>query len=240
MSFNGCQVLPCDERPSEISKSDQYLVDCPTLFFCGLTGSYQKKVGLRTDVMLRARPPYLLRGLASFFRFCKDIEPGQMRVQECLEDNMDQPSFSTDCKEELDAIIEKRSVDFRWVRLESFLVDICNAVPRRAALVALLRKRQLLLCVCFPLLLCCSDSTALCATACPPTVWALRSVCLPFSYCRRESSAESPEYTPCAYVYYYVLLCILYYYIIISLVIVVGVVVGVVVIVVLPPAVSMM
>ena len=33
-----------------------------------------------------------------FQKFCSDVEPGHMRVQECLEDNMDQAGFSADCK----------------------------------------------------------------------------------------------------------------------------------------------
>jgi hypothetical protein len=41
-------------------------------------------------------------------KFCKDVEPGHMRVQECLEDNMDESGFSEECKSELEDIIAKR------------------------------------------------------------------------------------------------------------------------------------
>eukprot|EP00798_Chlamydomonas_sp_ICE-L_P012178 gene12178-15298_t len=50
---------------------------------------------------------------ADYKRFCKDIEPGAMRGQECLEDNLEESSFSEDCKEELEATIAARVADFR-------------------------------------------------------------------------------------------------------------------------------
>lgn len=56
-------------------------------------------------------------------KFCKDIEPGHMRVQECLEDNMDESGFSADCKEELENVLAKRVSDFR---LDTALREACE------------------------------------------------------------------------------------------------------------------
>lgn len=44
---------------------------------------------------------------ADYQRFCKKVQPGNMRVQECLEDHVDESGFSTDCKEELELMIAK-------------------------------------------------------------------------------------------------------------------------------------
>lgn len=45
--------------------------------------------------------------LTDYKKFCKDVEPGNMQAQECLEDNMDESNFSAECKEELEATIAK-------------------------------------------------------------------------------------------------------------------------------------
>jgi len=47
-------------------------------------------------------------------KFCKDVEPGHMRVQECLEDHMDDSGFSNACKKQLENVIAKRVADFRF------------------------------------------------------------------------------------------------------------------------------
>lgn len=56
-------------------------------------------------------------------KFCKDVDPGHMRVQECLEDHMDDSGFSTDCKEELEQTIAKRVQDFK---LDAALREACE------------------------------------------------------------------------------------------------------------------
>ncbi|KAG1672451.1 hypothetical protein FOA52_013237 [Chlamydomonas sp. UWO 241] len=61
--------------------------------------------------------------LQDYRRFCRDVDPGHMRVQECLEDNMDQAKFSAGCKEELDNILAERVADFR---LDTPLRDACE------------------------------------------------------------------------------------------------------------------
>ena len=69
--------------------------------------------------------------LGDFQRFCKDVEPGHMRVQECLEDNLEESAFSSECKEELENQIAKRVTDFRLdtalrEACESDLKDVCG------------------------------------------------------------------------------------------------------------------
>eukprot|EP00798_Chlamydomonas_sp_ICE-L_P010076 gene10076-7973_t len=69
---------------------------------------------------------------SDFTKFCKDVEPGHMQVQECLEDNMEDDDFSLDCKDELDNTIAKRVSDFRLDEAlreacEEDLSDLCGA-----------------------------------------------------------------------------------------------------------------
>ncbi|GLI58992.1 hypothetical protein VaNZ11_000814 [Volvox africanus] len=54
-------------------------------------------------------------------KFCKDIEPGNARTKDCLEENREQ--LSSACKEEVDAMIERRVRDFR---LDSRLRNVCE------------------------------------------------------------------------------------------------------------------
>lgn len=56
-------------------------------------------------------------------KFCPDVEPGHMRVQECLEDNIDESGFSAECKTELENVIAKRVSDFR---LDTALREACE------------------------------------------------------------------------------------------------------------------
>ncbi|KAI8477290.1 MAG: hypothetical protein J3K34DRAFT_398918 [Monoraphidium minutum] len=56
-------------------------------------------------------------------KFCEDVEPGHARVQECLEDSMDDEEFSPGCRKELDAVIAKRVADFR---LDPSLQEACK------------------------------------------------------------------------------------------------------------------
>lgn len=62
-------------------------------------------------------------------KFCADVEPGQMRVQECLEDNIDESDFSEDCKTELESMIAKRVADFR---LDTALREACETDLRES------------------------------------------------------------------------------------------------------------
>lgn len=54
-------------------------------------------------------------------QFCKEIEPGNARTKECLEENREELSLG--CKEEIDAMIERRVRDFR---LDSKLRQSCE------------------------------------------------------------------------------------------------------------------
>lgn len=67
--------------------------------------------------------PPLPFGLALHFclQFCKDIEPGNARAKECLEENREK--LSSGCKDEVDAMIERRVHDFR---LDPKLRDACE------------------------------------------------------------------------------------------------------------------
>lgn len=56
-------------------------------------------------------------------KFCKEVEPGHMRMQECLEDNMDDSNFSSECKEELTNVIAKRMNNFQ---LDVALREACE------------------------------------------------------------------------------------------------------------------
>eukprot|EP00879_Flechtneria_rotunda_P000602 GHRR01000712.1.p1 GENE.GHRR01000712.1~~GHRR01000712.1.p1 ORF type:complete len:883 (+),score=207.41 GHRR01000712.1:2504-5152(+) len=56
-------------------------------------------------------------------KFCKDVEPGHMRVQECLEDNMDKSGFSNRCRTALEDVIATRVAD---IRLDTGLQDACE------------------------------------------------------------------------------------------------------------------
>jgi len=62
--------------------------------------------------------------VGDYHKFCPNIEPGHMRVQECLEDHMDDAGFSAMCREELDNMIAVRIDDFR---LDTALRDACEA-----------------------------------------------------------------------------------------------------------------
>ncbi|GLI60743.1 hypothetical protein VaNZ11_002971 [Volvox africanus] len=57
-------------------------------------------------------------------KFCSDVEPGHMRVQECLEDNIEEADFSAECKAELEDVIAKRVADFR---LDTALREACES-----------------------------------------------------------------------------------------------------------------
>lgn len=54
-------------------------------------------------------------------QFCKDIEPGNARAKECLEENREK--LSSGCKDEVDDMIERRVHDFR---LDPKLRDACE------------------------------------------------------------------------------------------------------------------
>ena len=46
-------------------------------------------------------------------KFCEDVEPGNARVKDCLEENRLYPDFSPECKAEIDDMIQRRVRDFK-------------------------------------------------------------------------------------------------------------------------------
>jgi Golgi apparatus protein 1 len=55
-------------------------------------------------------------------RFCASVEPGHMRVQECLEDNIDEPAFGPYCRATLDELMAQRVANFT---MDEAMVDAC-------------------------------------------------------------------------------------------------------------------
>ena len=55
-------------------------------------------------------------------QFCADVQPGNARAKECLEDNREQPGFSQGCKTEIEKMMEARAADFR---LDPKLRQLC-------------------------------------------------------------------------------------------------------------------
>ena len=46
-------------------------------------------------------------------QFCSDVQPGNARAKECLEDHITDAGFSPTCKGELEKMMETRAADFR-------------------------------------------------------------------------------------------------------------------------------
>lgn len=53
--------------------------------------------------------------LLNFFcmQFCGDVPPGNARAKECLELHRNDTNFTSDCRTELEDMIEARAADFR-------------------------------------------------------------------------------------------------------------------------------
>lgn len=56
-------------------------------------------------------------------KFCADVQYGNARVKECLEDNKDKPDFSAECRTEFEAMMARRATDFR---LDAKLRELCK------------------------------------------------------------------------------------------------------------------
>jgi hypothetical protein len=70
--------------------------------------------GAASDIRLNIR---LFKACAADWkRFCDDVEPGHMRVQECLEDHIEDSGFSHGCRTALKDVIAARVADFRCAR----------------------------------------------------------------------------------------------------------------------------
>ena len=65
-------------------------------------------------------------------QFCADVQPGNARAKECLEDNREQPGFSAGCRTEIEKMMEARAADFR---LDPKLRQLCaDDIQARRAL----------------------------------------------------------------------------------------------------------
>lgn len=105
------------------SKRIQVSWECQTQMFRN-----EKESG--EDIRLSTR--LFSKCVTDFKKFCTDVEPGHMQVQECLEDHMDDDKFSSDCKEELESTIAKRVGDFKLdialrESCEDDLADVCGS-----------------------------------------------------------------------------------------------------------------
>lgn len=56
-------------------------------------------------------------------RYCDDVQPGNARVKDCLEDHRDKQDFSSECRSELESMMKRRAGDFR---LDSRLRELCR------------------------------------------------------------------------------------------------------------------
>ena len=56
-------------------------------------------------------------------KFCADVQYGNARVKDCLEDNKDKPDFSAECRTEFEAMMARRATDFR---LDAKLRELCK------------------------------------------------------------------------------------------------------------------
>lgn len=62
--------------------------------------------------------------LGPVLQFCPDVQPGNARAKECLEEHRDQPGFSPECKAEVEKMMADRAADFRLdAKLKRLCVD---------------------------------------------------------------------------------------------------------------------
>lgn len=109
-------VEPGDSRELECLVSKRIQVSWPCQ-----NQLYRNEKESGDDIRLSVR--LFTKCLSDQQKFCKDVDPGHMRVQECLEDNIDESGFSSDCKEELESVLAKRVQDFK---LDSALREACE------------------------------------------------------------------------------------------------------------------
>eukprot|EP00884_Botryococcus_braunii_P009911 jgi/Botrbrau1/18921/Bobra.177_2s0075.1 len=82
---------------------------------------FRQEVENADNIMLNYR--LMRKCMGDKKKFCPDVEPGNARVKDCLEENRNKEDFSPECKEEFEKMMEQRSVDFR---LDSSLRDACS------------------------------------------------------------------------------------------------------------------
>lgn len=81
---------------------------------------FRQEVENADDIRLDVRLFTACRGDQQ--RFCPDVEPGSNRVKECLEEHLEKPKFSSECKREFTKMMEARATDSR---LDPVLREAC-------------------------------------------------------------------------------------------------------------------
>ena len=61
--------------------------------------------------------------LYSVLQFCPDVQPGNARAKECLEEHREDTGFSPQCKTEIEKMMSERAADFR---LDAKLRQLCS------------------------------------------------------------------------------------------------------------------
>ena len=56
-------------------------------------------------------------------QFCQDVQPGNARAKECLEEHREEKDFSGQCKTEIEKMMAERAADFR---LDAKLRTLCK------------------------------------------------------------------------------------------------------------------
>jgi golgi apparatus protein 1 len=85
-------------------KSDSVSAECKTEL-------YRQEVENSDDIRLSLRLHKVCRG--DQVRFCKDVEYGEDRVIQCLENHRKDMHFSTECRKEVESVMERRSRDYK-------------------------------------------------------------------------------------------------------------------------------
>ena len=56
-------------------------------------------------------------------QFCPDVQPGNARAKECLEEHREEKNFTSQCKTEIEKMMSERAADFR---LDAKLRQLCK------------------------------------------------------------------------------------------------------------------
>ncbi|DBA68142.1 TPA: hypothetical protein ACH3X2_013949 [Trebouxia sp. C0005] len=82
---------------------------------------FRQEVEGADDIRLNA--PLVSKCMSDKRTFCNDVAPGSARVKDCLEQHRQDDGFSSECRDELENVMQERATDFR---LDSSLRDACE------------------------------------------------------------------------------------------------------------------
>ncbi|KAL0026108.1 hypothetical protein WJX79_000228 [Trebouxia sp. C0005] len=82
---------------------------------------FRQEVEGADDIRLNA--PLISECMSDKRKFCNDVAPGSARVKDCLEQHRQDDGFSSECRNELEIVMQERATDFR---LDSSLRDACE------------------------------------------------------------------------------------------------------------------